>query len=108
MGGGWLGNQLSGLFIFLRSPIFPEFLFPLLFLVPRGLGWTLGGALIAPRRRIVPASVLAVVCLSLSVNRHILTQRELDLTRYMHATGESLGALTKVVIVAYLVMRPKT
>ncbi len=106
---GWLfagvfGFLLSRIGIDLRGSAYPAFLFPLLQLLPSGLAFTVAGALIAPRSRVIVAIVLAIVCISLSILRHIVGQSSPGLTNYMHVSGELLGA---VIGVLYLAVRSR-
>ena len=104
---GWLAHNFGGLFLFLREPFYPQFLFPLAFLIPAGAGFTFVGALTAPSRRIRTAIFLAACCMFLSLQRHIFGQQNPGLTNYMHSTGESLGAAIGVAAVIYLGVRAR-
>lgn len=91
--GGWLGRTFGIVFLFLRAPVYPDFLFPLLSLLPSGLAFTLVGTLLAPRHRNVVAICLAACCVILSLFVHICSQAHPGLVNYMHSTGQSLGAM---------------
>jgi hypothetical protein len=103
--GSWLTHGLGGLFIFLREPYYPAFLFPLLFLLPSGAFFTFCGGMTAPQRRLPVATLLAISCILLSLQRHVLGQRGPGLTNFMHFTGESLGVAIGVVVVYYVTTR---
>lgn len=102
---GWLGHRFGSLFHFLRNPAYPEYLFPLLFLVPSGLAFTFVGAIVAPRYRVVTVICLTALCIIQSLCIHILTQPNRGLVNYMHSLGESLGALLGVAAVVWYRVR---
>ena len=113
----WLASwvlQGSGSFILslggmldLRGPNYPAFLFPLLFYLSSGAAFSFVGAMTAPRLRIAAGVILAAFCICLSCMVHIFTQKNAGLTNYMHATGEALGAVIGVAVVACLVRRER-
>jgi hypothetical protein len=94
--GGIIVFLLSSLGVNLRGGAYPAFLFPLLQYLPSGIAFTFVGALVAPSRRIATATVLAAMCILISLMTHIFWQSNPGLTNYMHAMGESLGAVTGV------------
>lgn len=87
---------LSLVGIDLRESAFPPFLFPLIQLLPSGAAFTIAGALTAPNRQAATGSVLAALSFLMAVQIHVLGQPNPGLTNYMHATGQSLGALAGV------------
>jgi hypothetical protein len=91
---------LASLGVELRGTEYPAFLFPLLQTLPSGCAFTFLGALTAPRRRPTAAMVLAAFWILMSLVIHIIGQSSPGLTNYMHATGESLGAVIGVVIIS--------
>ena len=95
----WMGYSLGAVFLFLRDPIFPPFLFPLLLLLPSGFALTLTGGLMAPRYRAVIAGGLLIFCSIQSLLIHVLMQPNPGLVNYMNSTGEILGASLGVVAV---------
>ena len=100
----WLLEGLGyALFLFLRSPAYPEFLFPFLQYFPSGVALTFVGATVAPSQKVTVAIVLAVVWLPLVWLTHVFGQSTVGLVNYMHATGDSLGTLTGVALTAYQV-----
>ena len=102
----WLGRSVGGLFLFLRNPGYPEYLFPLMFLLPSGLAFTFVGAFVAPGYRLAIAICLTALCIIQSLCIHILMQEHPGLTNYMHTIGESLGAMLGVaVLVTYFLRR---
>lgn len=103
----WLSAGLGSVFIITRSPGYAEFLFPLLFLLPSGVAFTLVGGLVAPRYQVAIAICLAAWCIIQSLCVHVITQPSPGLTNYMHATGETLGAVIGVASVLYLVIRAR-
>ena len=104
---GWLGRSLGGLFLFLRSPVYPEFLFPLLMLLPSGMAFTVAGALVAPRYRIAVAIGLTVLCVTQSIGIHILMPSSPGLVNYMHSLGESLGSTLGAILITFQIRKSK-
>jgi hypothetical protein len=103
----WLGAGVGSVFVFTRNPGYAEFLFPLLFLLPSGVAFTLVGAMVAPRYRVAIAICLAAWCSIQSLCVHIITQPSPGLTNYMHATGQTLGSVIGVASVLYFVIRAR-
>lgn len=104
---GWLGRSLGGLFLFLRNPGYPEYLFPLMFLLPSGLVFTVAGAFVAPRYRIAVAIGLTALCMMQSFGIHILMQSTPGLVNYMHSIGESLGSTLGAILTTFLVWKSR-
>jgi cytosine/uracil/thiamine/allantoin permease len=102
-----LGAGVGSVFVFTRNPGYAEFLFPLLFLLPSGVAFTLVGAMVAPRYRVAIAICLAAWCSIQSLCVHIITQPSPGLTNYMHATGQTLGSVIGVASVLYFVIRAR-
>ena len=94
---GWLGRHLGGLFGVLNAPYYPEFLFPLLFLMPSGFALITAGAVVAPRHRAGVAMALAVSCLTVSLTIHVVHQPRPGLVNYMHFAGEFIGTMLGIV-----------
>ncbi len=105
--GSWLGYGLGGVFQLLRQPYYPDFVFPLLQLVPSGVLFSVCGGMTAPGRRVTVAGLLAVLCSVVALQRHILGQSAPGLTNYMHWTAETLGAAIGVVVVYRVVRRDR-
>lgn len=104
----WMLQGLGfALFSFLRSPAYPEFLFSLLQYFPSGVALVVAGAMIAPRRRIGAAVVLAAVSIYASWKTHIGWQSTPGLVNYMHVTGDSIGLLVGVALIFRQVGQPK-
>lgn len=79
----------------------------LLYYAPKTAVFVLGGAAVSPRP--APTSiVLAIVSIALSLMVHILSQRTVGTTNYLHFAAESVGALLGMVAiyVAPRVLRP--
>lgn len=91
--------SLGGL-LDLRSPNYPEFLFPLTNFLPSGAAFSFVGAMVAPRARLGASVILAVFCIAISCVVHVLTQVNPGLTNYMHVTGEALGVMIGAACVA--------
>ena len=94
--GGVLSFLPSLVGLDLRGTVYPTFLFPLLFYLGSGVAFTLVGGLIAPAKRIATSMTLAILCILMSVQVHIMGQSNPGLTNYMHSTGEALGAVIGV------------
>jgi hypothetical protein len=105
--GGWFGRSVGGLFLFLRNLGYPEYLFPLMFLLPSGLVFTVAGTLVAPRYRIAVAIGLTALCLIQSLVIHILMPSSPGLVNYMHSIGESLGATLGAILITLLVRKSR-
>ena len=52
--------------------------------------------IVAPSNRTATATVLAAMCILMSLTIHVFGQSNPGLTNYMHAFGESLGAVIGV------------
>lgn len=107
LSGGALAVLPSLVGIDLRGSGYPKFLFPLLFYLSSGVVFTLVGGLIAPAKRPVTATGLAVLLILLSIQIHILGQPNPGLTNYMHCTGEALGAAIGVAVIGWLGVRKR-
>lgn len=83
-----------------RGPGYPDFLYPLLQYLPGGLALTFVAGMVAPKRRLTVAFALAGLLMFYSWQIHVIAQRSPGLVNYMHATGESLGALIGVALVS--------
>ncbi len=97
---------LSRIGVDLRGPAYPAFVFPFVQLLPSGLAFSLVGALMASRSRVTTAIILAAICILLSLLQHVIGQSTPGLTNYMHATGESLGALVGVLYWVWQTRKP--
>lgn len=100
----WLAGKVAGglgygAFRIFREPGYPDFLYPLLQYFPGGLALTFVGGMVAPKRRLTVAFALAGLLMLYSWLIHVIVQRSPGLVNYMHATGESLGALIGVALV---------
>lgn len=100
----WLAGKVAGglgygAFRIFRGPGYPDFLYPLLQYFPGGLALAFVGGMVAPKRRLTVALTLAVLLMSYSWLIHVIGQPSPGLVNYMHATGESLGALIGVALV---------
>ena len=105
----WLLEGLGyALFSFLRSPAYPEFLFPLLQYFPNAIVLTFVGALIAPSRRVVTSIFLAMIWLPFFWLIHVFGQSSPGLINYKHATGGSIGALVGIALAARHVSRSRS
>ncbi len=102
--GGWLGRICGGVLIVPRDAHGIADLVPLFTLMPSGLGFTLAGALVAPRFRLRVALVLAMYCSGLALFVHLLLPLRIGRVNYLHAAGEFLGAVGAVLICRWLVM----
>ena len=102
---GWLGHSLGSLFIFLKSPGYPEHIFQLMFLLPSGLAFTVAGAFVAPRHRIAVGFGLTALCMILSLGIHILMRSNPGLVNYLHFIGESVGAMLGAILIALYVWK---
>ena len=100
--GGWLGRSCGAVFNVLRDVGGVEHVVPFLVLLPGGLGFTLAGALVAPRRRRTIAVGLAVLSVGQTLLVHLLLPMRLGRVNYLHAAGECLGAMAGVMLVRYL------
>lgn len=91
--GGVLTFLLLALGVELRSAYYPVFLFPLLQTLPSGLAFTLVGSQIAPRPRILTASILALICAAISLWIHVISQPAPGVVNVAHAAGDAAGGL---------------
>ncbi|MFO0819144.1 MAG: hypothetical protein U1A77_14455 [Pirellulales bacterium] len=103
--GRWLGRVCGGAFFMLRDVDGMADLVSLFSLMPSSFGFTLAGALVAPRFRLRVAMVLAVSCSGLAVLSHLLLPLRVGRSNYLHAAGESLGAVGAVLICRWLATR---
>ncbi len=94
--GGVLVVLLSLTGVDLRTGAYPAFVFPLLQYLPSGFAFVFIGGLAAPGKRTATATILAALCIAMSLAVHVLGQSNPGLTNSMHTTGESLGAVIGV------------
>jgi hypothetical protein len=76
-----------------------------LFYIPKQAAFVVGGALTAPRFRVITATILAVVATGMSLLVHVLGQRTVGITNYTHVAAETVGAILGAIFIA-LVSRP--
>lgn len=100
--GGWLGRGCGAVFNVLRDVGGVEHVVPFFVLLPGGLGFTIAGALVAPRRRRTIAVGLAVLSVGQTLLVHLLLPTRLGRVNYLHAVGECLGAIAGVMLVLFL------
>ena len=65
----------------------------LVYYTPKEAAFVIAGAMMAPRRRLPTAVVLAVLAILLSLMVHILGQSNRGLINYTHFAAETLGAI---------------
>lgn len=91
---GWLAHLVCGLASVAIARLIGEayYVHLLLCYAPKNAAFVIAGAKIAPRQR-ATAVALAIVAIALSLLVHLLGQRTVGLTNYLHFTAESAGAL---------------
>ena len=104
---GWLAHFAFGFMSLIAARVLSEsttyYARLLLCYVPKDAAFVIVGAKIAPRP-VATAVVLAVAAIAMSLLVHILGQRTVGVTNYLHFTAESAGALLGVAF-TYATMR---
>ena len=63
-----------------------------LYFLPKNAAFVIGGALVAPHYRLATAFALATIAIAISLLIHVLGQKTVGPTNYLHFAAESAGA----------------
>ena len=92
----------------LATPAVPYAIRFALYYLPRPAAFVIGGALVAPRCRVLTAIALTIIASSMSLVIHILGQRAVGVANYTHFAAETAGAILGAACAVMFVRRRPT